>query len=118
MNLREKLVGLTIRGTAAPAFRATEQGELYRGYGDGLSRAFELALTPAIFAAMGFGLDHWLGILPVLTIVFFLVAVAGVFVRFWYAYDASMREEEARAPWARHSNDSAIWAPRSVEAPQ
>lgn len=110
MNLREKLVGLTISGTAAPAFRPTEQGELYRGYGDGLSRAFEFALTPAIFAAMGYGLDRWLGILPVLTIVFFLMAVAGVFVRFWYAYDASMRVEEARGPWAPGH--------RQVEAPQ
>ena len=31
-----------------------EQGELYRGFGDSLSRSFELALTPPIFAGFGY----------------------------------------------------------------
>lgn len=105
MNLREKLVGLTISGTAAPAFRPTEQGELYRGYGDGLSRAFEFALTPVIFGAMGYGLDRWLGIVPVLTIILFLVAVAGVFAKAWYAYEARMQYEESLGPWATRSGE-------------
>jgi hypothetical protein len=101
VNLREKLVGLTISGTAAPAFRPTEQGELYRGYGDGLSRAFEFALTPVIFGAIGFGIDHLLGIVPVFTILLFLVAVAGVFAKAWYAYEARMQYEESLGPWAQ-----------------
>jgi hypothetical protein len=100
VNLREKLVGLTISGTAAPAFRPTEQGELYRGYEKGFSRGFEVALTPAILGAIGYGLDRWIGIVPVLTILFVLVGVVGVFARMWYSYDANMREQEARAPWA------------------
>jgi hypothetical protein len=105
VNLREKVVGLTLRGTAAPVspttgFQPTEQGQLYQGYGDGMARAFEFALTPAIFAAMGYGLDRWMGIVPVLTIVFFLLAVTGIFAKTWYAYEARMREEEALAPWA------------------
>ena len=102
MDLREKLVGLTRDGTAAPsASGPTEQGKLYQGYGDGMSRAFEFAMTPAIFCGLGYLADRWLGIVPVLSIVFFLVAVAGMFAKTWYTYEARMRLEDAAAPWGR-----------------
>jgi hypothetical protein len=39
-------------------------------YGDGLSIAFELVATPAIFGLIGFGLDRWLGTTPLFTLVF------------------------------------------------
>lgn len=100
MALREKVVGLTRDVSAPLPFQRTEQGELYRGYGDGLAKAFEFALTPAIVGAMGYGLDRLFGIVPVLTIVFFLLAVIGMFARTWYTYEARMREEDAAAPWA------------------
>ena len=93
MELREKVAGLT-RAAAAP------QGELYNGAGEGLSRAFELAVTPAVIGGLGYLLDRWLGILPVLTIVFFLIAVFGVAARMYYAYDAKMKEHDALSPWA------------------
>jgi len=93
VELREKVAGLT-RAAAAP------QGELYNGAGEGLSRAFELAVTPAVIGGLGYLLDRWLGILPVLTIVFFLIAVFGVAARMYYAYDAKMKEHDALSPWA------------------
>lgn len=100
MDLREKVAGLT-RNAAAPGdFRPTEQGEMYRGYGDGLARAFEFALTPAVCCGIGWLLDRWLGIMPVLSIAFFLAAVAGMFAKTWYTYEARMREEDAASPWA------------------
>ncbi len=105
MELREKVAGLT-RAAVAPAAAlrgaATqgEQGELYNGAGEGLSRAFELALTPALIGGLGYLLDRWLGIVPVLTIIFFLVAMAGLMARMYYGYDARMKEHEAASPWA------------------
>jgi len=93
VELRDKVAGLT-RAAIPP------QGELYNGAGEGLSRAFELALTPAIIGAAGYGLDRWLGLLPVLTIVFFLVGMGGVIARMYYGYDLKMREHEAAGPWA------------------
>jgi hypothetical protein len=93
VELREKVAGLT-RAAVAP------QGELYNGAGEGLSRAFELAVTPAIIGGFGYVLDRWLGIMPVLTIVFFLIAVFGVAARMYYAYDAKMKEHDAASPWA------------------
>lgn len=82
------------RAAAAP------QRDLYNGAGEGMNRAFELALTPAIIGGFGYLLDRWLGLLPVFTIVFFLIAVAGVIARMWYGYDAQMKAHEASGPWA------------------
>ena len=77
-----------------------ERGDIYRGFGDGFTRAFEMALTPAVFGAFGYLLDRWIGILPVLTIVLFLTAVGGQFVKMYYTYDARMKTPEAAGPWA------------------
>ncbi len=76
-------------------------GDLYRGFGESLSRAFEMALTPAILGGLGNLLDRWLGTGLVLTLGLFLFAVAGMFLRMWYGYDARMKVLEAAAPWAR-----------------
>jgi F0F1-type ATP synthase assembly protein I len=94
VELREKVAGLT-RAAVPP------QGDLYNGAGEGLSRAFELALTPAIIGGFGYLLDRWLDLLPVFTIVFFLVGMGGVIARMYYAYDAKMAEHEAASPWAK-----------------
>jgi F0F1-type ATP synthase assembly protein I len=92
VELREKVAGLT-RAAVPP------QGELYNGAGEGLSRAFELALTPAIIAGLGYLLDRWLGLMPVFTILFFLVGMGGVIARMYYAYDAKMKQHDAASPW-------------------
>jgi len=93
VELREKVAGVT-RAAVAP------QSELYNGAGEGLSRAFELALTPAIIGGAGYLLDRWLGLVPVFTILFFLVAMAGLMARMYYGYDARMKQHEATSPWA------------------
>jgi hypothetical protein len=77
-----------------------DQRDMYRGAGDGFTRAFELALTPAIFAGFGYVLDGRLGVRPVLTILFFLIAVAGQFVKMYYTYEARMKAHESAGPWA------------------
>jgi len=74
--------------------------DLYNGFGNGLALAFELALTPAIFGLIGYGLDRWLGLLPVLTIAFVLLAVAGLSVRQFAAYTVRMTQHEAEGPWS------------------
>ena len=76
-----------------------DKRDLYNGFGNGLSRAFELAVTPAVLGAMGYGLDRWLGLVPVLTIAFVLLGLTGMFVRMWYGYDAEMKAHESRGAW-------------------
>ncbi|HVF74410.1 MAG TPA: AtpZ/AtpI family protein [Acidimicrobiales bacterium] len=73
---------------------------LYNGFGNGLSRAFELAVTPAVFGGIGYALDRRFDLVPVLTIVLVLLALVGMFVRMWYGYDAEMKVHEAAGPWA------------------
>lgn len=74
--------------------------ELYRGFGSGQSRAFELAVTPIILGGVGHILDRWIGIVPVLTIIFFLVGMIGLSARLWYGYDANMKAQETSGPWS------------------
>ena len=75
--------------------------ETYRGFGDTLAVSVELAVSPVIFGLVGYGLDRWLGIVPVLTIVLVLLCIAGLSVRMWFEYDARMKVHEAAGPWAR-----------------
>lgn len=82
-----------------------EQGELYRGFGNSTSRAFELALSPMALAGLGYLLDRWLGIVPVLTIAFFLVAMVGLTATMWYGYTAKMKVHDQDGPWATQVED-------------
>lgn len=78
-----------------------DRQDLYNGFGNGLSRAFELALTPAIFSGLGWLVDRWLGTTPLFMIVFLLFAVAGVGYMSWFRYEADMRRRESEAVWSR-----------------
>ena len=74
--------------------------ELYQGFTDSFVKGLEFALTLAIFAAMGYGLDRLAGITPILTIVFVVLGVVGLVTKAYYAYEAKMQGIEADAPWA------------------
>jgi F0F1-type ATP synthase assembly protein I len=78
-----------------------ERRELNNGFGEALSRAFELAATPAIFAGLGWLVDRWLGTSPLFLIVLFLFAIAGVGYMTWFKYEEEMKQHEADAVWNR-----------------
>ena len=80
---------------------------LYNGFGNTSARAFELALTPAIFGFLGHLLDRALGTSPVFLIVFVILCVIGMGVRMYYGYNQSMAEHEAQLPSHRARTDSA-----------
>lgn len=113
---RRTLRSLISRQTAAAAAAAgvqnehqpTERGELYRNFGDGFTRAFELAVTPVIFGAAGYWIDGRLGIRPVLTIVFTLLAIVGLLLRTWYGYVYRMEKLEEAGPWARPASGTGV----------
>ena len=71
--------------------------ESYQGLGDGMSRAFELALTPAIFGGLGYFLDQKFNTQPICMIVLVVLTLVGMFVRNWAAYKIKMQELEAEA---------------------
>lgn len=78
-----------------------ERRALYNGFGDTLARAIEFVAVPGIFAFVGHVLDGRLGTAPLLTVVLAVFALAGTFVRAYYAYEEAMRAQEEQAPWAR-----------------
>jgi F0F1-type ATP synthase assembly protein I len=70
--------------------------ELNRGFSEALTSGFVFAGVIAIFAGAGWLLDRWLGTRPVFVIVLTVLALIGHIARLWYAYDARMREHEAK----------------------
>jgi F0F1-type ATP synthase assembly protein I len=94
----------------SPADLAARQ-ETYRGFGDTLAVSIELAVSPVIFGLIGYGLDRWLGVVPLFTIVLVLFCIAGLSARMWFEYDARMKVHEAAGPWAR----TKVSAPRAEE---
>jgi F0F1-type ATP synthase assembly protein I len=70
--------------------------ELSRGTDEALSMAVELAVTPALFALLGWRLDAWLGTTPLFLLAFFVFTVCYEIWKLFMRYDAKMRREEAR----------------------
>ena len=75
--------------------------DLNNGFGNAMSRAFELAATPAVFGGLGYGLDRWVGTVPLFTLLLFFFGVAGTGYMTWFRYDQEMRAQEADAVWNR-----------------
>jgi hypothetical protein len=78
-----------------------DKRDFYNGFGDSLARAFEYAVTPAIFGFLGFLLDRAIGTVPLFTIVLALLCIVGMFLKTWYTYDTAMRAHDEGAPWGR-----------------
>jgi F0F1-type ATP synthase assembly protein I len=62
---------------------------------------YELVFSPLLLALLGFGLDRLLGTVPVLTVIFAVVGLAGAVIKIYYSYRAEMEQHEKNGPWAR-----------------
>ena len=62
---------------------------------------FELVFSPLLLALVGYGLDRLLGTLPIFTIVFAVVGLAGAVAKMYFTYRYEMEQHEANGPWAR-----------------
>lgn len=67
------------------------------------SGGYELVVSPALLALIGFAVDRWLGTTPLLTIAAAVIGVAGAVTVVYYRYQAEMDQHEAEAPWAKRS---------------
>jgi len=77
--------------------------DTYNGFGRAFSRAFELVVTPLVFAALGLLVDHALGTGKLVAIVFGLLAVVGEGAKAYYEYARTMDAEQARVLTASRS---------------
>jgi len=80
--------------------------EINRGAGDALSTAFELAVTPAMLALIGWRLDVWIGTSPLFLLVLFLFTVCYEMWKHFTLYDARMREQQAKVVGLRPGTES------------
>ena len=62
---------------------------------------YELVFSPLLLALIGYGLDRWIGIVPVLTVSFAVLGLVGAVTTVYCRYRAEMEEHEANGPWAR-----------------
>jgi F0F1-type ATP synthase assembly protein I len=74
---------------------------MYNGFGNALSQAIELVVTPLLFGLFGFWLDGRLGTRPVFTIVIGALGVVGMAVKTFYVYRDAMEREQEGKPWTR-----------------
>lgn len=83
----------------------SDRRELNNGAGETLARAFELVLTPVIFAGLGLLLDRRLGTGPFVMLMFFAVAVTYEFWKMFGQYNATMKRKEAELLGRRNPED-------------
>jgi hypothetical protein len=76
-----------------------ERRRLYNGAGETFSRAVEFVATPAIFGYGGHLIDVRTGTTPLFTLLLGVLAVVGMFVRFFLAYSQAMDAEDAKGAW-------------------
>jgi hypothetical protein len=87
-----------------------ERRELHNGFGESLSRAFELALTPAIFGWLGWWLDGRLGTRPLFLLVLFGLTVVWLAYKNFSRFGADLRAQQERiymTPAQRAEHDRA-----------
>lgn len=74
-----------------------------RGFGDAMSRSFELAITPLLFGGLGWLLDRVFGTAPMFTIALAVFGVVGSVLKLWIGYDREMKRHEDEGIWNRPS---------------
>ena len=88
-------------------FDLSAKRELNNGFGNALTAAVELAVTPALLALIGWQIDRWLGTSPLFLLVLFTFTVGYVSWKQYVGYDAKMRQQEQQIPGHRTDRPSA-----------
>ncbi len=71
-----------------------------------LGQGFDAAVIVVMFFGVGAGLDRLVGTTPLFMIIMAVFGAIGVFIRYWYMYDARMAEHETQ----RSARSSAVVA--------
>ncbi len=63
--------------------------------GSGVANGIEMAGAVLVLFFIGFGLDHWLGTTPWITLACTAVGIVGTFAKAWYGYGSEMDRHAA-----------------------
>jgi len=83
-------------------FDLSAKRELNNGFGNALSSAVELAVTPALCALLGWQIDRWLGTSPLFLLFLFVFTIGYVSWREYTAYTAKMSRQEQELLGPKH----------------
>jgi F0F1-type ATP synthase assembly protein I len=83
-------------------FDLSTKRELHNGFGNALTTAVELSVTPTLMALIGWQLDHWLGTGPFLFLFLFVFTLGYVSWREFTRYQAVMVRQEERLLRPKH----------------
>ena len=100
-DLTRAVVATAAGTTVNPLDRSSYAVATNAGYGNAMGRGLELALTLAVFSAIGWLVDHAAGTAPLFIIVFSVIGFAGISVKLWLGYDLEMKAHEEGAIWNR-----------------
>lgn len=75
-------------------FDLSTKRELTNGFGNALTTAVELAVTPALMALIGWYVDRWLGTSPAFFLFLFVFTLGYVSWREYTQYQARMEQQE------------------------
>lgn len=78
-----------------------QRRELHDGFGEALTRAFELVVTPVIFGFFGWLLDRWLGTGPLFMFLLFALVLGYEIWKLYMAYGAEMERHQQQLPGAQ-----------------
>jgi F0F1-type ATP synthase assembly protein I len=73
-----------------------ERRQLTNGFGNALAKAFELALTPAIFGFLGWLLDRRLGTEPLFLVLFVVIVFVYEAWKLLSAYSSDLADQQAK----------------------
>lgn len=86
--------GSSVLRSRTTVFDLSAKRELNNGFGNALSTAVELAVTPALMALVGWQVDRWLGTSPLFLLFLFVFTVGYVSWREYNRYTAKMHRQE------------------------
>ncbi len=87
------------------------------GSEDGLAKAIEIVMTPAVVAAAGFGLDRWWGTWPWLALSFGMTAFIVKLMVEWYRYAERMQVHEQELAASRPAERRGIERDSDLDEP-
>jgi F0F1-type ATP synthase assembly protein I len=82
-------------------FDLSAKRELNNGFGNALTAAVDLAVTPLLVGLLGWWLDRWLGTTPLCSLVLFTFTIGYVAWKQYNAYQAKMTRQERELFGAR-----------------
>lgn len=84
-----------------------QRRQLANGFGNTLTRAFEIAMVPVVLGLIGYGVDRLAGTRVVFAVLLAVLGLAGTVVKLYYGYRYEMEQHEADAPWRRQPRKGA-----------